>query len=90
MLATCLEWEETLGCAPAMTECDLEERAAFEDQEGRLVKVLRGSFEGARCPPVAEALRVCYMEYSPLRLGGDIIFKLLGKVVDGQVKRLDS
>ena len=94
MMATCLEWEVALGCAPPpggdddeAEECDL---AVLEQQEalvdGRLLVVLRGGWEIARCEPVTEALRYAYTEYSSLRLGGDLIFKLLSKVVDGKAR----
>ena len=94
MRKTCLEWEAALGCAPPpgeddgeAEECDL---AVLEAQEalvdGRLLVVLRGGWEIARCEPVTDALRYAYLEYSSLRLGGDLIFKLLSRVVDGKAK----
>jgi hypothetical protein len=82
MLDECLAWEGQLNCGPLVDECE----AADGDEEGRLLRVLRGSLAGARCAPVAEALRVCYLEYSPLRLGGDLIFKLLKRIVAAQLK----
>ncbi len=95
MRRTCLEWEAALGCAPPpggdddeAEECDLE---VLEQQEalvdGRLLVVLRGGWEIARCEPVTDALRYAYLEYSSLRLGGDLIFKLLSKVVDGKANK---
>lgn len=77
MLEQCVQWEKDLGCSPE--DCDLKEDVSGED--GRMLQVLKGSFAGARCQPIADALRVCYLDYSPLRLGGDLIFKLLRRVV---------
>ena len=34
----------------------------------------------------ADALRVCYAEYSALRFGGDLIFKILKRVVAATLK----
>ena len=86
MLAQCVQWEEELGCDPE--SCELGEGEGEEDD--RMLQVLVGSFAGARCPPVADALRVCYLEYSALRLGGDLIFKLLKRVVGAQLKRRET
>ena len=100
MLEQCAVWERELGCTP--DECELVtlrkgdfiaaregEGDAFVEGDGedRMLQVLRGSFAGARCQPVADALRICYLEYSPLRLGGDVIFKLLKRVVASQLTR---
>ena len=60
--------------------------AAATDEGDRLKLVLLGSFVGARCQPVADALRVCYEEYSPLRFGGDIIFRVLKRVVASMLR----
>lgn len=50
-------------------------------QEGRLADVLRGCFAGARNPKVVKALKIVYTDYSALRVGGDLIFKLMSKLV---------
>mmetsp|Transcript_52934 Transcript_52934/g.158459 ORF Transcript_52934/g.158459 Transcript_52934/m.158459 type:complete len:369 (-) Transcript_52934:122-1228(-) len=59
--------------------------ASWEDRvpkgEGRMLDVLRGCFVGARNEEVAEALRIVYMDYSALRLGGDLVFKVMKKLV---------
>jgi len=84
MLEECARWESELGCTP--NECEVTEQDLEEEGEDRMLQVLKGSFVGARCQPVADALRVCYLEYSPLRFGGDLIFKLLKRVVASQLK----
>ena len=83
MLEECSRWESELGCSP--DDCELTEDCV-EEGESRMLQVLQGAFVGARCQPVADALRVGYLEYSPLRLGGDLIFKLLKRVVASQLK----
>ena len=90
MLRQCLEWEERLGCAPdgVAIECTIDvnlEQRSDDEEEDRLLQVLKGALVGARCDPLVEALKMCYLDYSPLRLGGDVIFKLLGRVVRTQL-----
>ena len=99
MLATCLEWEALYLCrevpndAPdeeldgcATPEAATEAAAAAADEGNRLQQVLLGTFAGGRVPAVADALRVCYAEYSALRFGGDLIFKILKRVVAATLK----
>lgn len=86
MLEDCLKWEIMLNCAEGSTVSATKEECPVGDEDddtddSRLLKVLQGSFAGARCQPVVSALRECYLEYSALRLGGDLIFKLLKRVV---------
>lgn len=99
MLEQCFEWEQSLNCGPTFMlddsspdaeTCfvDLElKNEEVNEEDNRLLQVLKGSLVGARCQPVVEALKMCYLEYSPLRLGGDIIFKLLKGVVANQVNK---
>ena len=87
MLQTCRVWEAAY--AKADEECADEgiepDECPTGGEEDRLRRVLLGSFEGARCDEVAAALRVCYEEYSPLRFGGDLIFRVLKRVVNGRL-----
>ena len=46
----------------------------------RLEQVLEGCFAGAKLPALVAALRIVYVEFAPLRLSGDLIFKLMRKV----------
>ena len=48
---------------------------------GRRIDVVKGCFVGARNPPVVDALRIVYADFSPLRVAGDIIFKLVSGVM---------
>ena len=41
-------------------------------------------------PEVAAALRVCYEEYTALRVGGDLIFRVLKTVVARMERRMDK
>lgn len=58
-----------------------------EDGTGRITDVVRGCFVGARNEPVLDALRIVYVDYSPLRMAGDIIFKLVKSFMTGRLKR---
>ena len=92
MLDAVLEWEQDLGEGPVATTNDANNDNDDDDDDDddvddddRLLVVLRGAFAGVHCAPVKEALRVCYLEYSALRLGGDLIFKLLKRIVAAEV-----
>ena len=37
-------------------------------------------------PQVVEALRICYIDFKPLRVAGDLIFKVIGEVVERRAK----
>jgi hypothetical protein len=45
--------------------------------EGRRLDVVRGCFVGANSPQIVTALRIVYVDFKPLRLAGDIIYKLV-------------
>jgi hypothetical protein len=49
--------------------------------EGRQLDILRGCFVGAKNAKVLEALRIVYVDYSPLRVGGNLIFKLMSALI---------
>jgi len=73
-------------CTP--DACDLpgdDDGGGGGDGDDRMLLVLKGAFAGSRCAQISDALRVCYLEYSPLRLGGDLIFKLLKRIVASQI-----
>lgn len=55
--------------------------------DGRMIDVLRGCFVGAKNDKIVGALKIVYMDYSALRVGGDLVFKLMGKVVKRQQKK---
>ena len=99
MLQTCLEWEALYLCRDisvgglvdpldgcATPEAAAEAAAVAADEGNRLQQVLLGTFAGGRTPAVAAALRVCYEEYSALRFGGDLIFRILKRVVAATLK----
>jgi hypothetical protein len=61
---------------------------SFEDWEqlvpsgdGRMLEVIKGSFAGAKNEKIVKALKIVYMDYSALRVGGDLVFKLMEKLV---------
>ena len=41
-------------------------------------------------PQVVEALRICYIDFKPLRVAGDLIFKVIGEVVERRAKARTS
>ena len=49
-------------------------------QQSRRLDILRGCFSGARDAKVVAALKIVYMDYTALRLAGDLIFKLMSKI----------
>jgi len=95
MLKECLVWEQDLGCAPDADsepmnrdECAVDVKLEQgEGEDSRLLQVLKGSLVGIHCEPIVDALKMCYLDYSPLRLAGDVIFKLLKKVVASQIPK---
>jgi len=62
--------------------------SAFVDTsgDGRQLDVLRGCFVGAKNEKVLEALRIVYVDYPPLRVGGNLIFKLMSALVNSRLK----
>lgn len=52
----------------------------------RLRAVLQGCFAGARNRQVVLALKILYEDHAPLRMGGDLIFGLMLRVVQGAKK----
>lgn len=55
--------------------------------DGRMIDVLRGCFVGAKNDKIVGALKIVYMDYSALRVGGDLVFKLMGKLVKRKQKK---
>jgi len=53
-----------------------------EERNPRLALVLEGCFAGAKQPQVVEALKILYMDFLPLRMAGDLIFKLMRKLAN--------
>jgi hypothetical protein len=52
--------------------------------EGRQLDVLRGCFVGAKNEYVLEALRIVYVDYPPLRVAGNLIFKLMSALIQSR------
>ncbi|KAL7527812.1 hypothetical protein ACHAWF_002317 [Thalassiosira exigua] len=51
-----------------------------EARNPRLALVLEGCFAGSRNPPVVDALKILYIDFRPLRMAGDLIFKMMRKL----------
>jgi len=54
-----------------------------ESSNPRLALVLEGCFAGSKNPPVVDALKILYIDFRPLRMAGDLIFKLMRKLAVG-------
>jgi len=65
-----------------------EEHAPSGD--GRMWEILKGSFAGAKNEKIVKALKIVYMDYSALRVGGDLVFKLMGKLMSRRKKNQAS
>lgn len=103
MVVQCKDWEIELGCSVDSDalgglvdsedeECvvNVEVDKGSDKEDDRLLQVLTGALVGSRCEPVVDALKMCYLDYSPLRLGGDIIYKLLKRVVATQIRKKNT
>jgi len=55
--------------------------------DGRMVEILRGCFAGAKNKEVVDALRIVYVDYSALRMSGDLIFGLMEKIVKSATRK---
>jgi hypothetical protein len=49
--------------------------------DGRRLDVLRGCFVGASSKEIVAALRIVYVDYSALRVSGNLIFKVMEKLI---------
>ena len=69
----------------------LEKFAVWKDfippGKGRRIDIMRGCFVGAENPKVVEALRVVYVDFPPLRLSGDWIFKVVSSIMGRRSKK---
>jgi hypothetical protein len=65
----------------------MEWEEIMPDGDGRRMDVVKGCFVGARNQPVVDALRIVYVDFSPLRVAGDIIFKLVSGVMRARQHR---
>jgi len=71
MLVSFSEWEEKF---------DL-------DTTSRRDEILKGCFVGAKNEYVVRALKIVYTDYAALRVAGDIIFKLMSKLIGSKKKK---
>ena len=58
--------------------------------DGRMIEVLKGCFAGVKNERIVGALKIVYMDYSALRVGGDLVFKLMRKLVGRKERRNSS
>jgi len=69
-----------------MVESFEEWESLVTSGDGRMIQVLEGCFAGAKNEKIVNALKIVYMDYSALRVGGDLVFKLMGKLVNRRKK----
>ncbi|KAL1498705.1 hypothetical protein AB1Y20_014016 [Prymnesium parvum] len=55
--------------------------ATAQARNPRLALVLEGCFAGSANPSVLDALKILYVDFAALRLAGDLIFRLMRKLV---------
>lgn len=53
-----------------------------EEELPRRFEILKGCFVGARNERNVAALKIVYMDYAALRVGGDLIFQLMSKIAN--------
>jgi hypothetical protein len=64
-----------------MVERFREWKSLVPSGDGRRLEILRGCFVGAESDEIVEALRVVYIDFSALRMSGDLIFKVMATLV---------
>lgn len=83
-------YDEMLRTFAEWTEGGNEARLIDAVDSPRLRTVLAGCFAGARKRAVVSALRILYVDHVPLRMGGDLIFLLMKRVVARARARTDG
>lgn len=63
-----------------------EWEALVPSGDGRMIQVLTGCFAGAKNERIVNALKIVYLDYSALRVGGDLVFKLMSQLVNRRKK----
>lgn len=81
MVKTFEEWETIIGPSSSSSDDNDDINNNSNRKTGRMGQVLAGCFAGAKNERIVYALKIVYMDYSALRVGGDLVFKLMNKVV---------
>lgn len=76
MIAFFKEWEQLL-------------LTANKSHLSRIETILQGCIVGAQNESVVNALRVLYLDYSALRIAGDLIFRLVSVLVNNKKKKIN-
>ena len=77
MVRSFTEWESRLNTKGF----GLSQFQGRNGKEDRIAIIIAGCFAGARNPAVVDSLGILYEDYLPLRLAGNLIFKLVEKAV---------
>jgi hypothetical protein len=81
MLQAFVRWQDLLPS---------EQPTTSSGMPSRRWDVIHGCFVGAANEKVVAALRVCYVEYSGLRLAAEIIFKLVSAFMNGRQRSVQN
>jgi hypothetical protein len=70
-----------------MVEKFIEWKEFVPSGDGRRLDILRGCFVGAESKEIVDALRIVYIDYSALRMSGDLIFRIMSALVGARQRR---
>jgi len=70
------------GSNAGSDDVDKKTEELQQEQTTRRFEILKGCFVGARNERNVAALKIVYMDYAALRVGGDLIFSLMSKIAD--------
>jgi hypothetical protein len=73
-----------------MLEAFIEWKDYIPQDKGRRLDVVRGCFIGAENEKVVRALRICYVDYSGLRMAAEIIFKLVNTLMASRKRVVEA
>jgi hypothetical protein len=76
-----------IECYDGMVEKFIEWKEFVPSGDGRRLDILRGCFVGAESKEIVDALRIVYIDYSALRVSGNLIFKIMSALVGANQRR---
>ena len=65
----------------------IDPSSSSDKESSRRLDVLMGCFVGAENPRVVQALQIVYVDYSALRVAGNLIFKIMSTLIRSRAKR---
>jgi hypothetical protein len=76
-----------IECYDGMVEKFIEWKEFVPSGDGRRLDILRGCFVGAESQEIVDALRIVYIDYSALRVSGNLIFSIMSALVGANQRR---